>query len=148
MVYTETCSRKTHYYKLTNTIQYFKLPPTFEDTIEILSIFGLKNCNITSKSFNKFGDISLIKNVKKKEHIFRVFYCDYMFKHHFDFKCLDFINVMTILRHFAFFIGYGLKYTTVIGLGHKYNIYSLYKIEDEYKKSTISIKKNVWLVFD
>jgi hypothetical protein len=148
MVLYETCSRKIQYYKILDLKNYFKVIPTKKDCLQILSLYDLKESRLTSNSFYKYQTLDLPRRLKFQEIHFRKFYCNYVFSHHFDFENLTFMNCMTMLRHFSFYLGYGMQYTTVNSTGHKYNIYRLYCIANEYKKSSITIRKNVWVYFD
>jgi hypothetical protein len=148
MVLYETCTRKIQYYKIIDLKNYFKVIPTKADCLQILELFDLKENRLTSKSFYKYQNINLPKRLQVQEIHFRKFYCNYIFDHHLHFEKLTFLNCMTILRHISGLIGYGMRYTTVMTNGHKYNIYSLYCIANEYRKSGISIRKNVLVTFD
>ena len=133
-------------FKFTSVFNYFKVYPQKKDVDLLFEIYELDNRDINYVNFNKFSDIYLINKVKENEFFFHKFYNPFVFKHHINFNTLSFINCMTILRHFVFFIGYGLKFQILTKNGVKYNLYSLYKLCD--KKNSISIKKNVIMYFD
>jgi hypothetical protein len=149
MVLYETCTRKIQYYKILDLKNYFKVIPSKKDCLQILELYDLKENNLTSKSFYKFQTLDLPRRLRVQEIHFRKFYCKYIFDHHFHFDRLSFMNTMTILRHISYFLGYGMKYTTVMNNNHKYNIYSLYLIANEYRKSSITIiKGSIWIYFN